>query len=311
VVEQLGLRLEHAAMSSEMPVWDPEQGRWGTIRDRYTGGRDGLKRVIRAIVDSPFEAFDEWDDRCLQHTDDQGVIDLFEYLAFVEYLTRSWWDQSASDALSMRKLHYGERGMAGYSAWPAQGWAGMFRDLASAITSRGGEIRAAVPGGRVRASWINVAIATDEPVPILDRAELASWMHSPTHGLAGFLFEQTAYDPATAPAGTCLYVAGTIPGERAGARAVGLAAPPARVRPVDRARQQADARRPLPTGLRRAGRRRPLPGARDAPQPRRRGRPRRPRRADRGGGDPRPPPRRLRGDMALLTRGRRCRLASR
>jgi monoamine oxidase len=134
IFEYLGKRLGHGTVSSDMPVWDHTRNDWGSIRDRYTGNKEELKKVINVLLDTPYEAFDEWDDRSLrewllQHTTDQGVIDLFEFLAVLECLTDEWYDHAASDNLYVRKMHYSEKRMAGYSFWPEQGWDGLFRDL--------------------------------------------------------------------------------------------------------------------------------------------------------------------------------------
>ena len=52
-------------------------------------------------------------------------------------------------------------------------------------------------------------------MPVLDRRELSTWLHTPTAGVSGFMFEQTALDPSTAPEGKFLYVAGgMVPGAR-------------------------------------------------------------------------------------------------
>ena len=37
--------------------------RWGSIRDRYSGDKSELKKVIKALMETPYEALDEWDDR--------------------------------------------------------------------------------------------------------------------------------------------------------------------------------------------------------------------------------------------------------
>jgi phytoene dehydrogenase-like protein len=69
---------------------------------------------------------------------------------------------------------------------------------------------------RFRISWLGLYLAVDEPVPQLDRRELATWLHTPTARVSGFMFEMTALDPSTAPEGKYLYVAGgIIPGDRA------------------------------------------------------------------------------------------------
>ena len=154
VFEHLGKRLGHGTVSSDMPVWDHTKDTWGSIRDRYSGNKDELKKVIRALTETPFEEFEKWDDRSLrewmlQHTSDQGVIDLWEFLAVLECLTDEWWDHSASDNLYVRKMHYEEKRIAGYSFWPEQGWDGLFQDLADAVTENGGEIRMGTPAERV------------------------------------------------------------------------------------------------------------------------------------------------------------------
>jgi phytoene dehydrogenase-like protein len=292
VFEHLGKRLGHGTVSSDMPVWDHERERWGSIRDRYAGTKDELKKVIRALTETPFEELDRWDDRSLrewmlQHTDDQGVIDLWEFLAVLECVTDEWWDHSASDNLYVRKMHYEEKRIAGYSFWPEQGWDGLFRDLADAVTENGGEIRMrtqverviverhAVQGvavarqprilpnetfeeeviecdcvvstlpvwdvldvvpewelpdwyaeqirflaqPRFKVAWVGLYLATDEPAAIIDRKELSTWLHAPITRTPGFFFEQTAYDPSTAPPGTHLYVMGAvIPGAKGGDR---------------------------------------------------------------------------------------------
>jgi len=282
IFEYLGVDLKEGPVSTDMPVWDHESERWGSIRDRYSGSRAELKRVISAIVATPYEDLDEWDDRPLRawlagHTDDAGVVELFEFLAVLECMTDVWWDHSASDNLYVRKLHYGEKQVGGYSFWPEGGWDRMWQDLADAVVAHGGEIRTGVPVSRVaiadgevegilvgsdaapedefietpcvistlpvwdvldvvpedalpdwyagqirylaqdrfRVAWLGQYLATREPVPVIDRLELSTWLRGPLTGTTGFLFEQTAMDPTTAPEGIHLYVmGGIIPGSR-------------------------------------------------------------------------------------------------
>jgi len=155
VVEAVGGRLEHGDVSSEMPVWDHETGAWQSIRERYAGNDKGeLKKVIRALLDTSYDELDDWDDRTLRewigrHSRDQGVIDLFEFIAVLECLTDRWWDHSASDNLFVRKMHYGERRTAAYSCWPEGGWDPIWKGLAEAVTRNGGEIRTATSVDRV------------------------------------------------------------------------------------------------------------------------------------------------------------------
>jgi phytoene dehydrogenase-like protein len=146
IFAHLGKQLVHSGGNTEMPVWNHDRGSWESVRERYAGSRRDLRRVVEVLLDTPAEDFDAWDDRSLrewllQHTSDQGVIDLFELLAILECLTYEPRDHSASDNLFMRKLHYAERGTAGYSFWPRQGWAGMWQDLADALVAHGGELR--------------------------------------------------------------------------------------------------------------------------------------------------------------------------
>jgi phytoene dehydrogenase-like protein len=150
VFDYVGKKLEHGAVSSDMPVWDHVKERWGSIRDRYSGDKSELKKVIRALGDTPYEELDNWDDRplrewMLQHTSDQGVIDLWEFLSVLECMTDNWYDHSASDNLYVRKMHYGETRMAGYSFWPGQGWDGLFQDLHDAVIEHGGEVMMGTP----------------------------------------------------------------------------------------------------------------------------------------------------------------------
>ena len=165
VFAHVGKELVHGTVSNEMPVWQGD--RWVSIRDFYAGTKSELKKVISALMETPFEELDRWDDRplrdwMLQHTSDEGVIALWEYLAVLECLTDRWYDHSASDNLYVRKMHYAEKRMAGYSFWPGQGWDGLFRDLAAAVVENGGEVRTETPVERVvveNGRAVGVAIA--------------------------------------------------------------------------------------------------------------------------------------------------------
>ena len=179
-----------------MNVWDHERGTWGSIRDRYSGNKDELKKVIKAIVETPYEEFDRWDDRnlrewILQYTSDQGVIDLFEFIAVLECMTEEWWDHSASDNLYVRKMHYSEKRMAAYSFWPEKGWDGLFQDLADALTENGGELRLGVNVERVvienrQVKGVDVAAAAAHPPEreVRGRADRGRRGHLDAAGLA-------------------------------------------------------------------------------------------------------------------------------
>lgn len=288
VFAYLGRELGHGTASTDMVVWDGEAGRWGSIRDRYSGDRSELKRVIEALLATPHEELERWDDRPLrtwlaQYTSDQGVYDLFEFIAVLECMTEEWWDHSASENLICRKMHYEEAGRAAYSFWPEGGWDGLFESLRDAVVERGGEVLMGTPvenvvieDGRLRGvrlgrdkvlpnevlegevleadavistlpvwkvldvvppaalpdwytaqirflaqdhlriSWLGLYLATEEPIHVNSAAELATWLAAPRSRVSGFLFNQTAMDASTSPAGTNLYVCGgIIPGERA------------------------------------------------------------------------------------------------
>ena len=382
VFEHLGKHLGHGPANTDMNVWDHTTDSWGSIRDRYSGNKDELKKVIKTLLDTPFEELEKWDDRSLrewihQYTNDQGVVDLFEFISVLECMTEHWWDHSASDNLFVRKMHYEEKRSAAYSFWPEQGWDGLFQDLADAVTENGGEIRlgesvhkvvienhevkgvavarkprilpndyetevieadcviSTLPVWHVlqvvpewelpdwyvgqikylaqdhyRIAWLGLYLASNEPVPILDRLELSTWLHSPTARISGFFFEQTALDPTTAPEGKYLYVCGgIIPGAHGrderyisqkfdefehdiGVMYPGLAKPIWRRRHLVFEPSFGVIQKPGLVGMyrphwRAPERRRPLLRERDVPQPRHRRRPRLPRRAHRRRGHPR------------------------
>ena len=54
IVEHVGGKLEHGDTSSDMPVWDHEHNRWGSIRDRYGADKNQLKKVINALLETPW-----------------------------------------------------------------------------------------------------------------------------------------------------------------------------------------------------------------------------------------------------------------
>lgn len=283
VFEHVGKHLGHGPSNTEMPVWNHETESWGSIRDRYGADKDELKKVIQALLDTPYEELEHWDDQPMrawirQHSDHPGVVDLFEFITVMECMTEDWWDHSASDNLFVRKMHYEEKRTAAYSYWPEGGWDKLFTDLRDAITERGGEVRLGTAVSRVliedhevrgvalprtdavlpneifheeivtapvvistlpvwnvlqvvspaqlpdwyvqqiqtlakdewRVSYVHLTMATEEPVAVLDRQEIATWLHAPISRASGFFFEQTALDPSVAPEGQFLYVMGAM-----------------------------------------------------------------------------------------------------
>lgn len=151
VFEHVGKELIHGPASSDMVIW--EDG-WKSIRDLYSADKTELKKLIDIVVETPYEEFDKWDDRTLrewmlQYTTHEGVIALWEFITVLEAITEEWWDHSASDNLYVRKMHYSEKRVAGYSFWPGQGWDGMFQDLHDAVIENGGEVRLSTRASRV------------------------------------------------------------------------------------------------------------------------------------------------------------------
>jgi phytoene dehydrogenase-like protein len=151
VFEHVGKELIHGSVSSDMVIW--EDG-WKSVRDLYSADKSELKKVIDVLMETPYEDLDDWDDRTLrewmlQHTRDDGVIALWEFITVLEAITENWWDHSASDNLYMRKMHYSEKRIGGYSFWPGQGWDAMFGDLRDALVENGGEIRLSTKASRV------------------------------------------------------------------------------------------------------------------------------------------------------------------
>jgi len=151
VFEHVGKKLIHGSVSSDMVIW--ENG-WKSIRDLYSADKTELKKVINVLLETPYEELDHWDDRTLrewmlQHTRHEGVIALWEFITVLEAITENWWDHSASDNLYVRKMHYSEARMAGYSFWPGQGWDGLFNDLRDAVVENGGEVRLNTRASRV------------------------------------------------------------------------------------------------------------------------------------------------------------------
>ena len=283
IFQHVGKELRHGPHNTDMPVWDHMAEAWGSIRDRYSGNKDQLKKVIHALMATPYEELEQWDDRPMrswisQYTDHEGVSDLFEFISVMECMTEDWWDHSASDNLFNRKMHYSERRTAAYSFWPEGGWDQLFTALRDVVVDRGGEVqlgrrvsRVLIAGGEVkgialarpdavlpneifhdeiitapavvstlpvwhvlrivpeqqlpdwyvgqikylaqdrwRISWAGLYVATEEPVAVIDRHEIATWLHSPIGRTSGFMFEMTAMDPSVAPEGRHLYVMGSM-----------------------------------------------------------------------------------------------------
>src|SRR5689334_13638606 len=63
VFEHLGKHLGHGPANTDMNVWDHTKNEWGSIRDRYSGNKDELKKVIKTLLDTPYEELEKWDDR--------------------------------------------------------------------------------------------------------------------------------------------------------------------------------------------------------------------------------------------------------
>jgi phytoene dehydrogenase-like protein len=143
IFEFLGRELKHGPTSQGMPVW--VDGRWRPVQELYRTDKTELKKVIKILCDQDFKELDAYDHVPLrtwlsQYTSSEGVIALFEYIAMAECLTEHWYDHSASDNLYVRKMHYMEKRIAGYSCWPVGGWHGIFDTLADVLKAHGGEL---------------------------------------------------------------------------------------------------------------------------------------------------------------------------
>ena len=140
-----------APCPADMPVWDHEHERWGSIRDRYSGDKDELKKVIKALLDTPYEELEKWDDRplrewILQYTATRASIDLFEFISVLECMTEQLVRPLAPATTSTcARCTTPRRACAGYSFWPEQGWDGIFQDLHDAVVEHGGEVRLGTP----------------------------------------------------------------------------------------------------------------------------------------------------------------------
>jgi phytoene dehydrogenase-like protein len=144
IYRYLGKKLEAANTNQGMPVWS--EGKWYNVRDLYDADRNDLKKIIKELVSMDFSELEKYDDIplrtwLLKRTKSQGIIDLFEYLAILECITHQWYDHVASDNLFVRKMHYQERNMAGYSYWPKGGYQNLFTMLEEVIKQQGGEVQ--------------------------------------------------------------------------------------------------------------------------------------------------------------------------
>jgi phytoene dehydrogenase-like protein len=142
--ELVGVPVEHSERSDSMPFWDRDG--WKPIQEYYGGAaKQGLKRCIEALVETPYSELDGWDHASLrewmrQYTSDEGVFLVWEAISMLEQITSRWWEHSASENLYVRKLHYELRRTAGYSFWPLAGWVRLWTALGAAIVRLGGEI---------------------------------------------------------------------------------------------------------------------------------------------------------------------------
>jgi hypothetical protein len=138
-----GVTLEHGPANDGAGVW--EDGHWTLLRDRYAADKDALKALIEELLATPWDELDTYDDLPLKvwmedHGAPPSVIEAWEWVSYIEALTTNWWDHSASEALYGRKLHYGERRIAGYSCYPVGGWDDLFRRITDRLRELGGDV---------------------------------------------------------------------------------------------------------------------------------------------------------------------------
>jgi phytoene dehydrogenase-like protein len=144
VCELIDVTMEHSERSDSMPFWDRDG--WKPIQEFYGGSaKQGLKRCIEALVETPYEDLDKWDHASLrewmrQYTSDDGVFLVWEAISVLEQITEKWYDHSASENLYVRKLHYELKRTAGYSFWPIGGWVKLWNQMADGYKKLGGEL---------------------------------------------------------------------------------------------------------------------------------------------------------------------------
>jgi glycine/D-amino acid oxidase-like deaminating enzyme len=142
--EFVGITLEHSERSDAMPFWDRDH--WKPIQELYSGSsKQGLKRCIEALVETPFEDLDLLDHLSLRewmskYTGDPGVFQVWEAIAILEQITDKWYDHSASENLYVRKMHYERKRTAGYSFWPMGGWEKLWKEMGARFVELGGTI---------------------------------------------------------------------------------------------------------------------------------------------------------------------------
>jgi phytoene dehydrogenase-like protein len=161
VCAELGVPLESSLQSDSMPFWDGSG--WRPVQDLYAdASKVGVKRCIKALLETSYEDLEQWDHASLrewmaQHTADEGVYRMWEAISVLEQITLQPWEHSASENLFTRKLHYERRHTAGYSFWPIGGWEALWGRMAAALERLGGAVyqpravdRVLVEDGEVR-----------------------------------------------------------------------------------------------------------------------------------------------------------------
>ncbi|MEQ8717249.1 MAG: FAD-dependent oxidoreductase [Acidimicrobiales bacterium] len=144
VCELMNVPLEHSQRSDSMPFWDRDG--WKPIQEHYAGAsKEGLKRCIEALIETPWSELDRWDHASLrewmaQYTSDEGVFLVWEAISMLEQITTHPWEHSASENLYVRKLHYSLKRTAGYSFYPLGGWDRLWKAMADAFTTAGGTL---------------------------------------------------------------------------------------------------------------------------------------------------------------------------
>lgn len=144
IYEFLGKKIEVGAVSDGLPVF--VDGKWQHIGQLIRGNKSTLKSIIRELISTDYHEFDKYDHIPLriwltERNADRGVIDYFEFLATLEQITDRWYDHSASENLYVRKMHYQEKGVAGYSFWPKGGYNHLLNQLSDVIVENKGVVR--------------------------------------------------------------------------------------------------------------------------------------------------------------------------
>jgi phytoene dehydrogenase-like protein len=177
VFEYLGKELRQSPISDSIPLLI--DGKWISLQDLLAKDRSDYNKIKKEIVEEmSWEDIEKLDDQIVRpwiqkRTGSEGILTFFEVMAGWEGVTVDWREHSLSENLFMRKLHYMEKGIAGYAFSPIDGWGNIWNFLKGAFLENGGEIKLNSPvrdiiieKGRVQGVEVPIeppVMATDYP----------------------------------------------------------------------------------------------------------------------------------------------------